>query len=93
MSRLVGYHIGFGASLEAENPAELNVFVDRVIQNFPEMTSQNTVQVVMDSKVKEKFGKQFSASLIDAHTQLPADEYDEDIVLLIDAPSPSRLIQ
>ena len=85
MSSLVGYRVTGPAQLEADNPKELVVFIEQKINTSLNSQDKNVFLLELDKDIKSKFGQKFEVSYIDAETYLPADEYDDALLLQVDA--------
>lgn len=93
MEQLIGYTVSTGAQLEVVSPRELIVFIEHKIHSLPDVLNKEQMLVLMNKELKEKFGQKFSASLIDAVSGLPEDGFDEALILLVDAPTFSTVLQ
>jgi hypothetical protein len=85
MSILVGFTVSPRAQLEAHIPKELQVFVEQRMGSLPDFLNQEMLLTSFNKELKNKFGPRFEASYLSAVTNLPADEYDDEVMLYVDA--------
>lgn len=85
MTQFVGYGVSDSARLVAPSPKELITFLEHRLSHLSYQVSPDELITQLNSDLTKNFGPLFNASLVDPYSYLPYDEYDTEVLLLVDS--------